>query len=269
MTKYMKSILVVFIVLYFSSSIHAQKPEIDSTLNNRTNSIYFESRALFKCNIRLPVDYNPQKKYLLVLGLHGGGSSFEKFISIWDSLNITDFIYAAPQAPYAWLLDKELGYDWALWPTGNSKLITRASDLIKKYISDLAKYLKEHYSISDVYLFGFSQGAIFTYIAGMKNHNLYKGLIIHSGPGLLEPLLSRFTDESEDNWLEEDYIKSAKKLRIFIAHGRDDKMAKFELGIKSQSVLLNFGYDVTFKDFPGGHSVNNKMLENVLEWLKQ
>ncbi len=106
--------------------------------------------------------------------------------------------------------------------------------------------LKKQYNIGDVYLFGFSQGAIFAYVAGIKIHNLYKGLIIHSGPGLLEPLISPFTGEKNDNWL-----------------GKDDKKVKYELGIKSKDILSNFGYDVTFRDFTGGHSVNHKMLESV------
>jgi len=263
------NLIFFFLVFSFTSSIYAQKSQIDSTLNNRTNSIYFESSALFKCNIRLPDKYNPQKKYILVIGLHGGGGSLERFITIWDSLNFTNFIYAVPQAPYPWLVNQEIGYDWALWPTGDKASIKRASNLIVKYVSDLTMLLKKQYNIGDIYLFGFSQGAVFAYIAGIKNHNLYKGLIIHSGPGLLEPLISPFTGEKDNNWLEKDYIKSAKSLRIFIAHGKDDKRVKYELGIKSKTVLLNFGYNVTFQDFIGGHSVNDKILENVIDWLKQ
>jgi len=268
MTKYLNLFFLV-LVFSFTSSIYAQKSQIDSTSNNRTNSIYFESSALFKCNIKLPVNYNPQKMYKLVIGLHGGGGSLEQFITIGDSLNNTDFIFAVPQAPYHWLFEKDIGYDWALWPTGNKILIKRASNLIVKYINDLAMSLKKQYNIGDVYLFGFSQGAVFTYIAGVKNHTFYKGLIIHSGPGLLEPLVSPFTGESNNNWLEEDYIKSAKNLRIYIAHGKEDKRVKYELGIKSKEVLENRGYEVTFQDFEGGHSVNNKILESVIEWIKE
>jgi len=265
-----KNVSTAILILLLSSVnnfVQAQGTELKS--NGKSETLYFKSESLFKYSVKLPVNYNPQKKYQLVIGLHGGGSSIEQFISIWDSLANTDFIYAVPQAPYPWLLDKELGYDWALWPTGNSKLIKRASNLIADYISDLTIFLKKQYNISDTYLLGFSQGAIFTYIAGIKNHSIYKGLIILSGPGLLEPLVSPFTGESEYNWLEKDYINSANNLRIFIAHGKDDKMAKFELGVKSQSVLSNFGYDVTFQDFSGGHSVNSKILLNVFEWLKQ
>jgi len=268
MTKFINP-LFFFLVFSFTSSIYAQKSDIDSTINNKTKSIYFESSALFKCNIRLPVNYNPEKKHILVIGLHGGGSNIEQFISIWDSVKNTEFIYAVPQAPYPWLVNKQLVYDWALWPTGKNKLIRRASNLIVNYIGDLTVFLKEHYNISDVYLLGFSQGAIFTYIAGTRNYKIYKGLIILSGPGLLEPLVSPFTGKSEDNWLEKNYIRSAESLRIFIAHGKDDKRVKYELGIKSKNVLSNFGYDVTFRKFTGGHSVNNKILEIVNEWLKQ
>ncbi len=116
MTRFI-NLFFFFVVFSFTSSIYAQKSQTDTTLNNGTNSIYFKSSAFFKCNIKLPINYNPQKKYILVTGLHGGGDSPEQFITIWDSLNITDFIYAVHQAPYSWLFDQKIGYDWALWPT--------------------------------------------------------------------------------------------------------------------------------------------------------
>ena len=266
MIKYIIPIIAIFIFC-ISSFIYAQDIEIDSTLTNKTELIYFESNAIFKCNIRLPVNYNHQKKYPLVIGLHGGGSSPDNFISIWDSLNITEFIYAVPQAPYPWLMDKKLGYDWGLWPAGDKDLTKRASNLIGNYIEDLAAFLKKEYNIRDVYLLGFSQGAVFTYIAGINKHDFYKGLIIFSGPGLLEPLVSPFTGESDNDWLEKDYIKSAINLRIFIAHGTKDQLAKYNLGVKSNEILTNYGYDVTFHKFDGGHKVDPESLKRVVEWI--
>ena len=130
-------------------------------------------------------------------------------------------------------------------------------------------FLKKYYNINNVYLLGFSQGAIFTYIAGINEHDLYKGLIIFSGPGLLEPLVSPFTGESDNNWLEKDYIKSAKTLRIFIAHGTKDQLAKYDLGVKSNEILTNYGYDVTFHKFDGGHKVDRESLKRVIEWINE
>lgn len=227
-------------------------------------SFHFESSALFKGFVRLPENYDSEKSYPLVVGLHGGGSSLDAFIEIMPEV---DFIYVAPQAPYTWLIDGELGYDWALWPSGNGELSNRASNLLEDYIADLVKHLDKKYKVRDFYLMGFSQGAVYTYIAGIKNHHLLNGLIVMSGPGLLEPLISPFTGEQTDNWLKRKYIAEAKKLKIFIAHAKNDNRVKYKLAIKSRDVLKDHGYDVTFRDFEGGHNIDEDVIKSVVEWI--
>jgi len=140
---------------------------------------------------------------------------------------------------------------------------------VRYYIADLTKIIKQQYNISKVYLLGFSQGAIFTYIAGIINYKLYDGIICLSGPGLLKPLDARFLDEDYANWLSEKNIKKAKKLRAFIAHATDDKEVKFELGLNSKQVLTRFGYEVTFYGFEGGHAIKKDVLQQVVGWLSK
>ena len=262
-----KVFVFTLLVSLFALTAFAQKSKTESDQTNYNETIYFESTALFKCGIKLPKNYDSHRSYTLVIALHGGGSSIEKFINIWDDVENTEFIYAVPQAPYAWLLNEKFGYDWALWPSGKETYIKQATNLIPTYLADLTKSLKKQYKIGKVYLLGFSQGAIFTYIAGINNYKLYDGIICLSGPGLLEPLVSPFSDERYDNWLNEDQIKKAKKLSTFIAHGKNDKQVKFELGLKSKQVLARFGYDVTFYGFEGGHTVKKDVLKQVVDWL--
>lgn len=56
-------------------------------------------------------------------------------------------------------------------------------------------------------------------------------------------------------------------MRAFIAHGKDDKEVKFELGLKSKQLLARFGYEVTFYGFEGGHTVEKDVLKQVVDWL--
>jgi len=70
---------------------------------------------------------------------------------------------------------------------------------------------------------------------------------------------SHFTDEPEEHWLEEDDIKT----------GKNDRSAKYELGVKSKNVLLRNGYDVTFQDFNRGHSMSSEIAARVVKWLQQ
>lgn len=265
MHKHIKLILVVLIVTIANSYIYAQKAETDSTENIKTDILYFKSESLFKCNIKLPDNYDPQKNYKLVIGLP---VAFYDFRSIWNDFDI-DFIYAIPQAQYSTLMDNKMLSDWAFWTSYDSSTIDRAANLTADYMGDLVSELKAHYNIDDIYLMGFSQSAIFTYIAGLQRPRLYKGIICLSGPAILEPLRNPFAGEYAPDWLEEKYLEPAKTLRVFIAHGTKDQTPPFDYGVKSKEVLTSYGYDVTFHSFDGGHTIDSKILKLALEWINK
>lgn len=265
----LKNIVKIFLLLcivLFDFSLgqesESEKGEIDR--------LYFQSSALFQCLIQLPEDYDTDKSYKLVIGLHGGGSSPENLINLWDDSRKIDFIYAVPQAPYSWLVGESIGYDWSLWPSGDTGLMKRASDITPDYISDLLNFLNQKYKIKESYLLGFSQGAIFTYIAGIKNYQFIDGLIIFSGPGLLKPLVPPFGGEPIRNWQSEVTIEAANSLRVILVHGKDDQRAKFELGIQSRDILKSYNYDLIFIEFDGGHVIPpNDILDQVIQWISK
>ena len=146
----------------------------------------------------------------------------------------------------------------------------RASNIIVDYIADLINFLNQKYKIKESYLLGFSQGAIFSYIAGINNYQLFDGLIIFSGPGLLKPLVSPFADEQISNWLSAESIEEASSLRVTLVHGKDDKRVKYELGIHSRDILKSYDYDLTFYDFAGGHVIPpGDILGQVIQWIRK
>lgn len=255
--------ITLFVTIILCQTIDAEESNMDSTINNKTDLIYFESKSLFKCGVKLPDNYDPKKSYKLVIGLP---VAFNDFSSIWDDLDV-DFIYATPQAQYTTLMDNKMLSDWAYWTSYDSSTIERADNLTADYMGDLVSELKANYSINDVYLMGFSQGAIFTYIAGIQRPQLYKGIICLSGPGIFESLVNPFAGEYSPDWLDEKYLEPANTLRVFISHGTKDKTPKYELGVKSKEILTSYGYDVTFYSFEGGHTVDPESLKRVLEWI--
>ena len=232
--------------------------------------IYIKGSTLHKCLINLPEDHMLEESYQLVVGLHGGGSSPDNLITLWDHIPKRGFIYSVPQAPYPLVEDTELMFDWAMWPSGNKKLISKTTELSEKYIVNVVQDISDRYNIDEVYLIGFSQGAIFTYLVGIKQHHLFSGIISLSGPGLLAPLLNPFAGSFDPDWLTEEFIQGAKTLRVFITHGKEDQAANYELGIRSRDILINHGYDVTFRDFVGGHRYPpKKILREIADWIKE
>ncbi len=261
-----KNVLTAILILLLSSVNNlAQCQETDLKSEENTETFYFKSESLFKCNIKLPDNYDSQKSYKLVIGLP---VAFNDFSAIWDGFKV-DFIYATPQAQYTNLMDNKMISDWAFWTSYDSSTIDRAADLTADYMGDLVSELKAHYNIDDIYLMGFSQSAIFTYIAGLQRPQLYKGIICLSGPAIHEPLRNPFAGEYAPDWLEEKYLEPAKTLRVFIAHGTKDQTPPFDYGVKSKDILSSYGYDVSFHSFDGGHTIDPEILKQALEWINK
>jgi predicted esterase len=44
---------------------------------------------------------------------------------------------------------------------------------------------------------------------------------------------------------------------------------EYKTGTESRNILKKYGFDVTFKDFEGGHTVPEEILKQVTEWMKK
>ena len=253
-------ILTGTLILLFCVNLNTVNGQESGTL--KSDSLYFESPALFSCNIQFPNDYDSEKALPLLISLHGGGSSYNSFKNLWNRFESPQFIMATPQAPYKWLMGDKIGYDWAAWPTGDLVLMQKALKLTSNYIDNLIQSLTDKYNISEVYLMGFSQGSIITQVAGINNHDLLDGIIILSGPEINHP------GKSEIVWPSEETVQFANHLRVFIAHGKSDEIVDIEFANKSKVQYEKIGYNVSFFEFEGGHEINVEAMKEIEKWIK-
>ena len=226
-----------------------------------TDSIRIINQAIFTCDVQFPADYSPDIGYSLLIGLHGGGGSFETFRNIREHFIDPHFILATPQAPYKWLLEGEIGYDWSAWPSEDTSFMKDAIALTSTYIETIITNLTTRYRIKSVYLLGFSQGSIIAQTAGINKHDLIDGIIILSGPEIYHP------GKPEIVWPSVKSIKNANNLRIFIAHGKDDHVVNLELAKKSKNQYTRWGFDVTMFEFEGGHEISGSAMREIQKWL--
>ena len=96
---------------------------------------------------------------------------------------------------------------------------------------------------------GFSDGASYALGLGLANGGLF-GRIIAFSPGFIPP------------------APRAGNPAVFVSHGEDDGV----LPIRSTSrrivpALRQAGYDVTYVEFDGGHTVPPDVARRALEWL--
>ncbi len=262
-------IVTLIFILLISSGINFVKGQDTKLDGVKSDSLYFESPALFECKVLFPNRYTLEKSFPLIISLHGGGGSYETFKDIWRHFENPQFIMATPQAPYKWLMGGEIGYDWSAWPSGDLIAMQKALKLTSPYIKNLIRSLTEKYKISEVYLMGFSQGSIITQIVGINNQELLKGMIILSGPPLYESVWSPWVDFFEIEWPAEESFRSANHLKVFIAHGKADEIIDIEFAYKSRELYTKFGYDLFLFEFEGGHEINEIEMKAMEKWINK
>ena len=212
--------------------------------------------VLLKYRLHLPADYDSTLARPLLVGLHGLGSSADRFARLWSRFDEPGFIYAVPQAPYPFSVGTDVGYSWYTRVHGDSAATVRSRLMTEKYILDVVRDVRERCAVSDVYLFGFSQGCAFTYATAIRNPEPFTGIICFGG-------------WLDTDWLSETDIRNANGLRAFIVHGRQDTGVDYENSTDARDLLKRHGYDVTFVDFDGGHRVPVEHLKLAVEWMQR
>ncbi len=217
--------------------------------------VLIPGRIHLQCRVRLPDGFEPDSTYPLVVGLHGFGSSHDRFVRLWDRFGDDPrFIYACPQAPYP-MAGKELGYDWMTWVPGDSGAADRVRTGSEEYIVEAVRSLQDRYRTGETYLLGFSQGGMFTYTTGIRHPDLFAGLVC-------------FGAWLDTVHLDAERLAAAGDLRVFIGHGTEDRVVEFESASTARDVLTGYGYDVTFYEYDAGHRIPEDAARAAGAWLQ-
>lgn len=240
----------------------AEMQRVDAATQAPGEQTYFDYSLRTKCRTVLPPNYQPERTYPLVIGLHGAGDTADRFSRLGDYFEAHDFIYAAPEAPFN--LGPRRGFVWfnnSSPDYGVEDAATRQRDC--DYVLDVIGRLKGQYKIGSVYLVGFSQGAELSYLTGLSHPEAIDGIVVFGGRVLPE-------------WLADGELARAARtapaggghggLRVFIAHGDQDVP---ERAYSARDLLKSAGVDVEYHEFPGGHFIHLDTLHAAEQWMKQ
>lgn len=217
--------------------------------------IFVESPTLLATFVQTPAEYDPNSRYPIVVGLHGFGSSAERFMGLATQFTSEGIVFAAMRAPYTFVYENgQLGYDWSLQHLRQPEPGDRARQLTIDYITTVLADLRAAYPVDRMFLLGFSQGGAFAYMTGIANHSSIDGLIA---------LGSRF----DASWFFDGMLTDGNELPVFIAHGESDEAIGIAAAERARDVLLSLGYDVTFLPFDAGHTVPGEVLAEVIAWM--
>ncbi len=234
--------------------------QVSEYSNSFGKTIYTEAKVLVKSKVIFPKNFDPDKNYSLLVGLHGYGGVAENFIGIHDRIHSNDFIFIVPEAPYLKNSNgnKSLQYSWD-FQVRDEELWKKSDPAIIDYIMNVVGQMNAKYKIDKNYVLGFSQGAAYAYCVGIKNPNKIDGVIAVGG---------RLPDFSKYPWLvSEKDILNGNKLKVFIVHGRNDQAVNYKRSVESKKRLKKYDYNVELFLFEGGHTIDEEGLNKALDWF--
>lgn len=235
--------------------------EIEEKFNIIGTQAYVEAPSLLPYRIRYPENYDASKSYPLLIGMHGYSGNADGFIALYNRMENPRIIYVAPEGQYP--LSNNVGptrhsRSWAI-NSDDKAYQLKADSQVAEYILNTVRKVSSEHKISDVYLFGFSQGAAFAYTIGIQNHEKIKG-VIGFGGYLMET-------DTRYSVLSNSDIAKGKDLRVFIAHGIDDQAINVEVSRKLVAMLAINGYDASLHEFSGGHQIPAEALNLAVDWM--
>lgn len=187
--------------------------------------------------------------------LHGVGSNESDLFSFADQLP-DKYLVISARAPitlgndsYAWYqVDFSTGkpvFNFGQAEESRATLINFIEEIKVKYSSDS----------NQIYLCGFSQGAIMSYSIGLTRPDLVKGIAVMSG---------RLLEEIKPLIAKNDQLP---QLKVFISHGTKDNTLPVQYARDANAFLESLKIAPSFKEYSEGHGINSQMLSDLIQWL--
>ena len=185
----------------------------------------------------VPASYLPTRQTPLVVALHGAGQGASSQLTL-----------LGPYAESRGFLLLAIGARGLSWDVFSSRFSYDVT-----FINGALAWAFQRCAVDPtrIVLCGFSDGASYTLGLGLPNGDLFTRLAAFS-PG--------FIPRSD--------TPSTGKPRVFVSHGRQDGVLPID-GASRKIVpgLRSSGYDVTYVEFDGGHTVPSAVSDQAVTWM--
>jgi phospholipase/carboxylesterase len=201
---------------------------------------------------REPLTASANKKAIILL--HGVGSNEKDLFSLASQLP-NEFYIISPRGPFILSVGRYAWYNVNFStgkPVYNAEQEATSREIIRIFIQQII----DKYKLNEIYLGGFSQGAIMSYSIGLTNPSVVQGIIALSGRVLeeIKPLVKKDVD--------------FQKLKVFVAHGEQDNTLSIHYAKQAKEYLENLGVQLSYYEYPIGHQISKELLHNLNDWLR-
>jgi phospholipase/carboxylesterase len=247
--KIFSKILSFIFVALLATTVRAQEPNLsnDSELHRDLSLQYL---------VHLPARAATHSPVVILL--HGMGSNEQDLYSLQPFFP-RRYAVVSVRAPYT-LGDGH--YQWFEGTMvhgrldGNPQQLALSRARISRFIDEVVK--EYGFDQRQVYLVGFSQGAIMSYQVALTEPGKIKGIGVMSGA-----IFSSFIPQIKPS-------AGLSRLRIFISHGQADNTIPLAYAQEANQLLLGLGLTPAFHVYPGmQHEINRDALQDLVRWLQE
>ena len=191
----------------------------------------------------------------LLLLLHGVGSNEEDLFGLVSYLD-KRFLVVSARAP---LTLGPRSYGWFevnFTPRGPDIKPQQAEESREKLITFIGEVVKAYgANPKQVYLMGFSQGAIMSASVALTRPDLVAGAVLMSGRILpeIQPSLAA--------------LEQLQGLPFLVVHGTRDNVLPIQHGRSSRETLSALPVQLTYHEYPMAHEVSRESITDVANWL--
>lgn len=206
---------------------------------------------LLKYLVRMPEKLSVKQRAIILL--HGVGSNEKDLFAKADHFP-DDLLIISARAPY----DMGTGrYAWFQvdFSTGKPVINEQQEEQSRNKIKLFIEEVKQKYAIDELYLGGFSQGAIMSCSIGLTSPNQVKGIIALSGRILtqIRPIVQKNA--------------ALSNLKVFVSHGIYDTTLPITYGREAKQYLESLGVQLIYHEYPVGHQITYEVLTEINHWI--
>lgn len=202
----------------------------------------------------LPIGYEPNYPYPLLVFLHGHASNEEQVLRLAPRLSRRNYVAIGLRGPHR--VDRE-DYDRPrfTWPTDGEN-----DALLEDYLISAVEQTRRYYHIHSerIFLAGVCEGAAIAYRLGLSFPEKLGGVISLNGcmpaPGPGRPLFR---------------LPELRQLKVLIGHGIANAVVPLGMARRDYMALYAAGLEVEMRTYATTHRLHADMLRDVNRWIQE
>lgn len=200
-----------------------------------------------ECSVFVPMNYEPNYKYPLVVWLHENGDDNSQMQRLMSGISLRNYVGIGPNGTFG---DEQAGFYWSQCDQG----ISSADESVLNAIDQAL--LRFNINDGRIFLGGCARGGEMAFRIAFQRPELFAGVISLNGsiPEQDVPLA---------DW------QRCRDLPVFWAHCRESIELDEDLLCEQLRLLHIAGFSVTLRQYPGEEIVVDSMLPDVNNWVME